>query len=227
MSTDTASPRPAPDRRARNRERTHRALVDAAIELFHAEGFDAVPVERVADAAGVSPRTFFRYFATKEDVVLADYEAAFDVWEEETSTALPGETVLEVIRRGVHRIAVDYRARPDHWDRFFSLVTAEPALQRRLLVSRAHLLDRAARSLARLLGLGPTDPRPAALAAAAMTATDVAVRAWYASGQPRPRQEVVDEALDGLRQLDELLATVPVAQDASAAAGPGHPPPTT
>jgi AcrR family transcriptional regulator len=211
MEEDTTTVDARPDRRARNRARTHRALVEAALELFSADGFGAVSVERIADAAGVSPRTFFRYFPAKEDVVVADYEAEFDVWDREVSDPRPGETILEIIRRGTKRVGADYAARTQHWDRFFALVSAEPALQQRLLASRALLLQRATASLARLLDLPPNDPRPAALAAAAMTATDTAVRSWYAAGRPRPRAEVIDEALDGLTELGDLLAVTPTA----------------
>jgi AcrR family transcriptional regulator len=45
------------------------ALIDAALELFARDGFDATHADRVAERAGVSPRTFFRYFPTKESVV--------------------------------------------------------------------------------------------------------------------------------------------------------------
>jgi AcrR family transcriptional regulator len=201
-------PTPPPiDRRARNRARTRRALIDAAIERFAEEGFDAVRVEHIADAAGVSPRTFFRYFPTKEDVVFADYEDEFDVWDEVTARPRPGEPLLETIRRGSHRVVADYEADAQRWDRWFALVLAEPALQRRMLESQARLRARATEALARLMDVEATDPRPAALASAAMAATEAASRAWYAAGKPRPRREVVDDAIDALAGLSELLAT--------------------
>jgi AcrR family transcriptional regulator len=56
--------------RARKKERTHDAIADAAISLFLAHGFDHVSVTDIATAAEVSKPTLFRYFATKEDLVL-------------------------------------------------------------------------------------------------------------------------------------------------------------
>jgi AcrR family transcriptional regulator len=58
------------DRRARNRDRTRQALAEAAMELFASQGYGATTVEQIADLAAVSPRTFFRYFDSKEDVLL-------------------------------------------------------------------------------------------------------------------------------------------------------------
>jgi AcrR family transcriptional regulator len=55
--------------RAENGARVRRALVDAALELFATKGYDTTTTIEIAAAAGVSPRTFFRYFATKESVV--------------------------------------------------------------------------------------------------------------------------------------------------------------
>ncbi len=59
-----------PDRRAQNRDRTRQALAEAAIELFAAQGYVATTVEQIANLAAVSPRTFFRHFDSKEDVLL-------------------------------------------------------------------------------------------------------------------------------------------------------------
>ncbi len=144
------------------------------MSLFIEEGFHAVRAERIADAAGVSPRTFFRYFRTKEDVVFADYEDEFDVWDRITSAPRAGESLLDTIRRGTHQVAADYEADPQRWDRWYALVASEPVLRRRLLESQAHLRRRAAEALARLLDLDvDRDPRPTALAAAAMAASEV------------------------------------------------------
>lgn len=58
--------------RQRNRERTRDELQSAALALFAVHGFAATTVEQIAAAAGVSTRTFFRYFPTKEDAVFDD-----------------------------------------------------------------------------------------------------------------------------------------------------------
>jgi len=62
--------------RERNRARTYAEIADAALDLFERQGYDATTVDQIATAAAVSPATFFRYFATKEDVLFADEERA-------------------------------------------------------------------------------------------------------------------------------------------------------
>jgi AcrR family transcriptional regulator len=58
-----------PTPRAVSAARSREAIIDAALELFALDGFDATHTDRIAERAGVSPRTFFRYFPTKESVV--------------------------------------------------------------------------------------------------------------------------------------------------------------
>ncbi|HEY0508499.1 MAG TPA: helix-turn-helix domain-containing protein [Blastococcus sp.] len=59
-----------PDARSAHREETRQALVEAALSLFAAKGYDATSVEEITEWAGVSPRTFFRYFESKDRVLL-------------------------------------------------------------------------------------------------------------------------------------------------------------
>jgi len=59
----------APSLRDKHKNQTRRALRNAALGLFAKQGYDATTIEEIAEKAGVSTRTFFRYFPTKEDVL--------------------------------------------------------------------------------------------------------------------------------------------------------------
>ena len=71
-----------PGRRQRKKQATREALIETAMKLFAAKGYDHTAIHEITDAVDVSERTFFRYFASKEDLVLSlirDGSAARDV----------------------------------------------------------------------------------------------------------------------------------------------------
>jgi AcrR family transcriptional regulator len=94
-----------PGRRERKKQRTREALIEAAFELFQAKGFEATTVEEIADAVDVSSRTFFRYFASKEDLPLTVQEEQFAAMMEALEARPPEEPVLTALRNATVSIA--------------------------------------------------------------------------------------------------------------------------
>ena len=83
---------------SRRTEQTQARILEAALGLFEAQGYQATTVAQIADAAGVTPMTFFRHFATKDAVVVAD---PYDPLIAASVAAQPlGLAPLERVRRG-------------------------------------------------------------------------------------------------------------------------------
>lgn len=88
--------------RARKKARTRAAIREHALRLFEKQGYAATTIEQIAAAADVSPSTFFRYFPTKEDTVLADdYDAPMVA----AMRAQPPDVApIEAVRRGIREV---------------------------------------------------------------------------------------------------------------------------
>ncbi len=177
------------------KRRTRAAIQEAALDLIGRHGYDATTCEQVAAAAGVSPATFFRYFATKEDVVLQD---DYDPLMAGAVAGRPAEErPLVAVRRALRETVGSL---PDeeltHVLERTRLLLSVPALRARLHEqgdgARATLAD----VLAPRMGRDPDDLGVQAVAAAAAAAVSVAVERWAREG--RGLGEHIDLALAAL-----------------------------
>ena len=119
--------------RDRRKRRTAEAIVAAALELFAERGFERTTVDQIAAAADISRRTFFRYFADKEELFFAEDERLLEVVEGTLDAAPPGEPVLELARRATRALAARSTADPQRRLARERLIAATPALQARRL----------------------------------------------------------------------------------------------
>jgi len=115
--------------RERKKARTREALQEAATSLFSRQGFERTTVEEIADACEVSPRTFFRYFPTKEDVLFADGDARRERLLAVIAERPVDEAAFSALRAGMRTLAADYRDDRAALVRRFQIVAASPHLQ--------------------------------------------------------------------------------------------------
>ena len=83
--------------RERKARRTRQQILDSAMELFQARGYDAVTVDEIAAAADVSTRTVYHYFAAKEDLVVDFHASSLQAIIEAIRTAPPGARAVDII----------------------------------------------------------------------------------------------------------------------------------
>ena len=99
--------------RERNKLRRREQITDAALRLFAEQGFDGTTIEEIAVAADVSRRTFFRYFARKEDVILGWKQRTAEELREGLAARPASESPLEAVQGALATVVASYGARPD------------------------------------------------------------------------------------------------------------------
>jgi AcrR family transcriptional regulator len=109
------------------KQRTREAIADTAMRLFVERGFDAVTVAEVAEAAGVSEKTVFNYFPTKEDLFFDEVDEKEAALVEAIRSRRPAESVLAALRR--HQLTDCGRFCSPGFARFARLIEQSPALR--------------------------------------------------------------------------------------------------
>jgi AcrR family transcriptional regulator len=176
-------------RRERKKQQTRDALIQAALELFEAKGYERTAVREITDAVDVSERTFFRYFASKEDLALSFVRDAAGALLEALADRPPAEEPLTALRRAFReslgRLSADGEVpggKPTYLS-VLELIETTPALLAAHLRYVYDQDDDLVGVLARREGVDPaTDPRPRILAAIFASLAALASRDWREAG---------------------------------------------
>src|SRR5262249_31059934 len=130
----------SPDRRERKRTRTRLMIQKEALRLFGEKGYTETTVEEIADAAAISPSTFFRYFPSKEDVVLgAEYSALpFDLLEARPAGEPVAETMRLIVRESLAGL---YQRDPEQLLARVRLDFTVPELRARIFDGQTHGIE--------------------------------------------------------------------------------------
>lgn len=150
------SPGPRPGLRERQKARTRADIRSAALELFKAQGYEATTVAQIADAADVSHTTFFRYFQSKEQVIISDdLEAEREALMRNLKPGLSAFGVVRELITQMFQLAEndEWAANPDR----YRVLHSEPALRATYQLESDRIISEATEYLAEYLNRAPDD----------------------------------------------------------------------
>jgi AcrR family transcriptional regulator len=198
----------------RRRDRTRNALTTAALKLFRTGGYDATTVDQIADAADVSPRTFFHHFATKEEVLFGGHEErrrdVISTLEDRLETAPVWEAICSAMMTLVDAFEVD----PVFFRERARLYAREPGLRAAVLSINDKLVNDMAEVVAAKLQCRPGDLAPRLIATLANGAMRSAIDSWVSSRTDADLRAMAIEALriarPALREAAKTVSTTSV-----------------
>ena len=199
MSAPSSGAEARPGLRERKKAKTRLAIQDHALRLFREKGYDRTTVEQIAEAAEVSPSTFFRYFPTKEDVVLYD---ALDPLLIEAFRRQPAElTALRAMRQAIHEVwgALTPEEMDEQLERG-RLAYTVPALRERFVVEMLRTVAMMADLVAERLGGQPDEFEIRVATAAAMGGIVAAMLPMYDGRSGVNAIPLVDRAVEVLER---------------------------
>lgn len=188
--------------REQKKTATERAIVDAAMKLFATRGFAATTADDIAAAAGIGRRTLFRYFPTKQDILLGPrrLDRAFaraalgERHTDEDDVAFVMRVIAELQRRG---FAV---FRPEHQRLLHRLSHDEPAVAARSFLLMQEARDLVVNSLLPKRASRSQRLRARLLVMACIIAVDASITTWIEGGMKADLRRVLAQASDHLRE---------------------------
>ncbi|MET8182016.1 TetR family transcriptional regulator [Streptomyces sp. NPDC005336] len=193
----TSAPQPKPGLRERKKIQTRQAIQRAAYRLFAEQGYDATPVDQIAEAAEVSPSTVLRYFPTKEDIVLTDeYDALIADAIRDRPLDEPPITALRHVTVGLLEQFTGKER--DETPARLALIRQSPALRARMGEGLARTGVMLGGVLAERSGRAPDDFEVRVVVGAVIGALQEAVFHCFDHQRVEDMEETIDRAFDVL-----------------------------
>jgi AcrR family transcriptional regulator len=191
---------PVPGLRERKKAKTRWAIQEHALRLFAEQGYESTTVDQIAAAAEISPSTFFRYFRTKEDIVVQD--EFDDLFVEAFRQAGVSDEPLQALRRAALAVVTGIDdAEVAKAIQRGQLVLQVPALRARSMDNTLARFAEAASAFAEGRGRPADDPGVQAFVGACIGGFLPLLFRWVAEGGTGDLEALVDEALTSLQGL--------------------------
>ena len=173
-------------------------LMKAALELYVERGFEQTTVAEIAKRAGLTERTFFRYFTDKREVLFWGGEALRELLVEAVAAAPDAATPIEAIAAALAAAGASFDDRREGSRRRQSVIVANPELQERELIKLASLAAAMAEAL-RLRGV--TDLTARLAAEAGIAVFRIAFERWIVETDDQDLSQHIRESLDELKAV--------------------------
>jgi AcrR family transcriptional regulator len=176
----------------------HGRLQEAALALYGERGFDQTTVAEIAERAGLTKRTFFRYFADKREVLFWGADALEEAIVTAVAAAPESASPLDAVAAALGATTETFEQRREHAARRQLIISANPELQERELIKLASLAASVAQALRRR-GVG--DPAAILTAEAGIAVFRVAFERWVDPAGQQPLEQCLRESFEALRAV--------------------------
>jgi AcrR family transcriptional regulator len=194
-------PTPAPSLQERKQQLVRDAIWAAATSLFYEKGYDETTVDDIAEKAGVSRRSFFRYFSSKSDVMTVAVDDYATLLTEAIEACPRSDSLAEVFRRTVLEVARHCASDP-HTRKVMQIAARYPAAREALQSGTIGIEQRVAAAFACRCGRGADkDLTASVVAGLALSVLSVIFRVWFEQG----KQDVTATVEQVLATLGRLV----------------------
>jgi len=172
-------------------------LEQAAMELYNQRGFESTTVAEIAERAGLTERTFFRYYADKREVLFAGAGELQELLVSKVADAAASLPAIDAVAAALAEVArLVFEERREFARQRQVIIAANAELQERELIKLASLASAVAGALR---GRGVSDPAASLAAEAGIAVFRIAFERWTSETGDRPLAQLIQESVDELK----------------------------